>query len=516
MCSISGALTPTRWNASRQNSMLQNLVSLIGKADDRGRDSWGIVCNADAELWSLRELGRASEGLTTNKINTDFSWAINNNRAEPTTEFVKEKSLQDIQPFEYEGWVIAHNGTIANDKQLYHDFGLEPRTRIDSDVIPMILHKQFGDEFLPEEIVPFLEEHLIGSYALAIGHKSEPNKLVLMCNYKPLYLAVHKEYDYVLFTSLENYLHADTLCDTLYGEFVTTQVKPYSGVVLEAEDLSVAVTEIPFKKHDREPKALIVCSGGLDSTVAAAWAQQQGYNITLLHFLYKCRAESKEKEAVAAIGKRLGCPVVYIETDIFKNTIGGSRLTETLDEKVAEGEAGAEFAHEWVPARNLIMLSIATGYAEAKGFEVIMLGNNLEESGAYPDNEMIFINKLNEVLPYATQVGKHVRIEMPVGNLMKHEIIKLGVEINAPLDLCWSCYEAGDIHCGNCGPCFMRKTGFEINGLKDMIPYATDTNHLCDSCSAGGYSPECPSENLAFGSGLGNDNIVKCDGYKED
>lgn len=481
MCSISGVLVPTKQCVLGNREVVRNLVSLVKKAEDRGRDSWGIVCcTASSKLISLRELGRASEGLNEGKLESSFSWAINNNRAEPTTEFVREKSLQDIQPFEYEGWVVAHNGTIANDKQLYKDFEMSPRTRIDSDIIPRILHKRFGDSFHPEQVIHFLEEQLVGSYALAIGHKDYPTSIVLLCNYKPLYLALNKKHGHILFTSLENYLREDSLEKTMYGEYVISQVKPYTGVILDALDYDIAIKEVPFKKKDSKSRALIVCSGGLDSTVTAAWAQQQGYDIALLHFLYSCRAESKEQEAVKAIGARLNCPVVFIETDIFKNTIGGSRLTGTLEEKVSEGEAGAEFAHEWVPARNLIMLSIATGYAESKGYEVLMLGNNLEESGAYPDNEMIFISKLNEVLPYATQVGKHVRIEMPVGNLMKHEIIKLGVDINAPLDLCWSCYEAGDIHCGNCGPCFMRKTGFEINGLVDMLPYATDKNQSND------------------------------------
>ncbi|MBT9168020.1 MAG: 7-cyano-7-deazaguanine synthase [Syntrophomonadaceae bacterium] len=512
MSSINGALAPTRQNTFGRSSMLRNLVSLIGEADIRGKNGWGIICNVEStELWSLKGHGRASKELTINNFTADFSWAINSNRAESIANFVKEKSLQDIQPFEYEGWAVAHNGTIVNGKELYKLFNLEPRTRIDSDVIPRILHARFGGSFIPENIIRFLECQLIGSYALAIGHKNYLNKLVLMCNYKPLYLALHREYGYVFFTSLESLLRTDTLHDAFYGEFITTQVKPYSSVILEAGGFSVAVTEIPFQKTAYKPKALIVCSGGLDSTVTATWAQQRGYDITLIHFLYKCRAESRERRAVEAIGKSLNCPVVYIDTDVFKNTIGSSRLTETLNEQ----EVKIEIAPEWVPARNLIMLSIATGYAEAKGFEVIMLGVNLEESGTHPDNETIFINKLNEVLPYATQVGRRVRIEMPVGNLMKHEIVKLGIEIGAPLGLCWSCYEAGDIHCGNCGSCSMRKAGFEINGLKDIIPYATDTHNLCDTCDAGGYDPECPSENLAFGSGLGNDNIVKCDGWRE-
>ena len=117
------------------------------------------------------------------------------------------------------------------------------------------------------------------------------------------------------------------------------------------------------------------------------------------------------------------------------------------------------------------MLSLATGYAESHGYDVIALGTNLEESGAYPDNEMIFIKKLNEVLPYAVNLDAHVRIEMPVGHLMKHEIVRLGHETGAPIDVTWSCYHAGSQHCGVCGPCTMRRKAFQMESLKDPISY---------------------------------------------
>ncbi len=111
---------------------------------------------------------------------------------------------------------------------------------------------------------------------------------------------------------------------------------------------------------------------------------------------------------------------------------------------------------------------------EAQGYDVVALGNNLEEAGAYPDNEMIFVQKLNEVLPYATNLNRRVRLEMPVGNLMKHEIVKLGVEIGSPLSLTWSCYEGGLNHCGKCGPCYMRRKGFQINGWQDVVTYTNE------------------------------------------
>jgi 7-cyano-7-deazaguanine synthase len=479
MCSINGAVYPANCGGVGLYGLDYRLRHLIVKAEDRGRDSWGYsalleVGPNEFELTSHHSLGKPSDSIIEHTFyDHRLCWFLSNNRAEPTTEYVKDKSHSDIQPFICDGWVVVHNGVIANDKQLVTAHNLQINTTIDSAIIPALLAKRFRKTFQMKEVAEYLSKTLIGSYAMAIAHEKYPDQILLMTNYKPLYVAYHPMHDYYLFTSLESYLEEETLADKLFSELRVEQVEPYSAVIIHRGKRS-SIEHFSLREEGLSNKALIVCSGGLDSTVVAKYAQVKGFDITLLHFLYKCRAESKEKKAVEAIAKRLDCPAVFIPTNLFKDVIGGSRLTETLNEAVAEGETGAEFAHEWVPARNLIMLSIAVGYAESKGFETIMLGNNLEESGAYPDNEMIFINKLNEVLPFAVQVNKRIKIEMPVGNLMKHEIVKLGLDISAPLDLSWSCYEARDIHCGNCGPCFMRKVAFKINHEIDPIPYEND------------------------------------------
>jgi len=118
-----------------------------------------------------------------------------------------------------------------------------------------------------------------------------------------------------------------------------------------------------------------------------------------------------------------------------------------------------------------VFYSVAIAIAEAYDFDAVASGVNLEESGAYPDNEMEFVRLLSKVAPYAVRPNKKVELLMPVGNLVKHEIVRLGVEIGAPLHLTWSCYEGGEKHCGKCGPCYMRKWAFKINGLKDPVEY---------------------------------------------
>jgi 7-cyano-7-deazaguanine synthase len=230
-----------------------------------------------------------------------------------------------------------------------------------------------------------------------------------------------------------------------------------------------------MKRLDHEfplnTKALVICSGGMDSVVAATVVKNKGYDIELIHFQYGSRAETPEEAAIKMVAEFLEVPLHLIPMKIYNPK--DSPLLRS-DSTIAGGEVGAEFAHEWVPARNLVMLAMATAFAEARGIETIVLGNNLEEAGAYPDNEPEFINRFNDLLPFAVADGKRVRVIMPVGNLMKHEIVELGHEVGAPLHLTWSCYRAGPIHCGTCGPCFMRRTAFEINKLSEVIQYASN------------------------------------------
>ncbi len=187
-------------------------------------------------------------------------------------------------------------------------------------------------------------------------------------------------------------------------------------------------------------------------------------NTTLIHFDYGCKASRKEIESIINISNFFECDFKVIPLISF----GGSSLLMEED-KITEGKKGAEYAHEWVPARNLLMLSAATAFAEANDIGHIYLGTNLEEAGAYPDNEEQFILDFNSLLYGAVQNGIKIEIHTPLGGLMKHEIIPFGHNYNTPFHLTWSCYRGGDSHCGVCGPCFMRKTAFERNGLIDPV-----------------------------------------------
>lgn len=452
MCSVTGA-----WALDDGAGPLgiRHFPDVMNAARERGRDSAGwmvddVVARHTSDPW-LGELAADAYRV--------MRQALANNRAEPTTEWVQDKAPEDVQPYHHRGWWVVHNGTIANDRELAHQLGI-PAPRIDSMVLPHLLAACNPGGTLSGFTAALAS--VTGSFALLAYH--EPTDAFFYAvNYKPLF--VERVGGGYLFASLPHHLPG-------YGQLghEPTKVPPYTAGRI-ARDGTVEQRDLLPAPTATTP-AIVVCSGGLDSTVVAT-VMAQTRPTTLLHFTYGARAQEREGVAVAAIARELGCELLVVDaTPLFTEVIGASRLTSTKPTELADGEAGAELAWEWVPARNLIMLSMATGIAEARGAEVVALGNNLEESGAYPDNEQEFIRTLNRALPNAVNLGKRVQLAEPVGNLMKHEIVRLGLEVGAPLGLAWSCYDGGELHCGSCGPCYMRRRAFEMNGEADPVVYA--------------------------------------------
>ena len=396
---------------------------LIKKATERGRDGFGLEAD-----------GKTYRGLDSNDIPIDIYKAENlvgNFRATPTTE--EESNIDNLQP--YAG--IVHNGIIANDKE----FGDFP---IDSMCLPTILGHQHYRTF--EELIGKLSK-IKGSYALAYFDMAS---LHLACNYKPIYYSHRK--DGFMFASTPDML---PFCSTPMDAYSTMRVYHYGN--------ELKITKIPIYRHQNK-KVAISASSGLDSTVVAYILKNQGYEVTLVHFLYGCLAETKEQDRIYRIADQGGFGLQFVEMP--KGVMAGS-ITDGVYHK--NGIEGAEFAEDWVSARNLLMLSILTAFAESNGFGYIAFGGNLEESGAFPDNEQEFGRRFNAILPYATQNGVKIELLQPLSTFMKHEIVKIGTKLNVPFDLTWSCYDKKDHHCGKCGPCFMRKKAFERNGLIDPV-----------------------------------------------
>lgn len=412
---------------------------------------YGAIGFPDKKLMKLLECragdrGRDGGRNKTYQLPVGHTAILGNWRATPTLE-VESVPLQP-----YEG--VVHNGTIANDDVLLLKYYNPPRPEQSQYVDSMILARAIRRSMVRDVggLAAFLHNEVQGSYALAMV--TSVGDLLLACNYKPIYYWSPDDQTFY-FSSMARHFQGVV---PRYQSPV--MMPPYSTLNLRTGESGI----IPREDNN---SVVVIASAGLDSTVVATHYVRRGCKVHLLHFAYGCHASRQERERIPRIAESLGC--AYSFQDLPYGSMRGGSPLLLRESDIALGIAGAEYAHEWVPARNLVMVSVATAFAEANGYHVIALGNNLEEAGAYPDNEEQMIVLMNKVLNYAVQNGYSLQLESPIGHLMKHEVVKLGLELNAPLAHTWSCYRGGSEPCGRCGPCFMRKVAFERNDARDPM-----------------------------------------------
>jgi 7-cyano-7-deazaguanine synthase len=224
----------------------------------------------------------------------------------------------------------------------------------------------------------------------------------------------------------------------------------------------------------RHPSSLAVClvSGGMDSCVTAAIAREQNSALAFLHVSYGQRTESRERHAFDEladyfrISQRLAVSIEYLKE------IGGSSLTDTNIPVSQANLTSREIPTSYVPFRNSHLLSIATSWAETLGAQRIYIGAVAEDSSGYPDCRPEFYQAFQELIDVGTKPETRIEIVTPVIHLRKSEIVKRGVELGAPLELSWSCYQAEDRACGHCDSCALRLRAFQEAGTRDPIQYA--------------------------------------------
>ena len=220
-------------------------------------------------------------------------------------------------------------------------------------------------------------------------------------------------------------------------------------------------------------KAVVLLSGGLDSTVCMAVAKSQGYETYPISFNYHQR-HSIELEGAKKVADFFGVKKhLIIETNMEQ--IGGSALTDSHID-VPEGDTErADIPVTYVPARNLIFLSYALGYAEVVGASCVYIGVNAVDYSGYPDCRPEFIQKFQELADCATKAtaAEHRKIQVmtPLQNLSKKDIVLLGTKLGAPLQFTHSCYKGGEKACGVCDSCKLRLRGFAEAGVKDPVAY---------------------------------------------
>ncbi len=237
------------------------------------------------------------------------------------------------------------------------------------------------------------------------------------------------------------------------------------------------------------PRAVVSLSGGMDSAVCAALAARD-YDAYALHFGYGQRTEGRELQSARAIAEALGFrDFLHLNLDLFRR-IGGSALTDASipipkapqDEPISEHRGPDRQGHllgvgesipvTYVPFRNAHFLSAAVSWAEVLGARTIFIGAVEQDSSGYPDCRPAYYQAFQQLIRTGTRDGS-IEISTPLIHLRKKEIVALGLELNAPFHLTWSCYSSAEAACGECESCVLRLGAFQEAGMRNPISYAS-------------------------------------------
>ena len=225
--------------------------------------------------------------------------------------------------------------------------------------------------------------------------------------------------------------------------------------------------------REAKSRAVVLLSGGMDSCVCAALAARD-FDAAALHISYGQRTEERERRAFLAICDRLGIHERLVVRNEALRAIGGSALTDPRiavpESPIERGTIGHEIPITYVPFRNAHFLAAAVSWAEVLGAEKIYIGAVEQDSSGYPDCRPAYYRAFNEVVKTGTKDGR-IEIMTPLIAKRKHEIVILGLELGAPLDLTWSCYSREDRACGVCDSCVLRIRAFQEAGAADPIAY---------------------------------------------
>ncbi|MGH6629529.1 MAG: 7-cyano-7-deazaguanine synthase QueC [Burkholderiales bacterium] len=231
-----------------------------------------------------------------------------------------------------------------------------------------------------------------------------------------------------------------------------------------------------------KPLAVVLASGGMDSCVTAAIANLD-YRLAMLHVGYGQRTEQRELRAFNALADfyhaecRLVCRLEHLKH------IGGSSLTDPAMAVERANLDRTNIPSSYVPFRNAHFLSIAVSWGEVLGARKIFIGAVAEDSSGYPDCRPEYYEAFNRVIRAGTKPDTQLEIATPVIHLRKSEIICRGVELGAPFQLTWSCYQSEDVACGVCDSCALRLRAFEEARVADPIAYAVRPSYARPTAS---------------------------------
>ena len=234
-------------------------------------------------------------------------------------------------------------------------------------------------------------------------------------------------------------------------------------------------------------QAIVLLSGGLDSTTVAAHALNDGHEVRALTIAYGQR-HVRELGSARAVADRLGIPLLEVDASFYANLASFSSLTSdehALPESRASEEMAVDIPNTYVPLRNTFFVTLAAAALESWLLEkierdgedpskmegAIYVGANAIDYSGYPDCRPEFYDAITEVIRLGSKVGTAyevpIGIEAPIIRLSKAEIVRHGTDLGAPLELTWSCYAGLEWPCGVCDSCLLRAAGFAEAGLPD-------------------------------------------------
>ena len=243
---------------------------------------------------------------------------------------------------------------------------------------------------------------------------------------------------------------------------------------------SAEVPEDNFDLDETNQKQRAVClvSGGMDSCVTAAIANNENDELAFLHVTYGQRTAERERRAFEGIADFYGVELRLIISLPHLAAIGGSSLTdETIPVSAANLQA-QDIPSSYVPFRNANLLSAATSWAEVLQAHKIYIGAVAEDSSGYPDCRPEFYSAFERVIEIGTKPSTRISIRTPVIAMKKSEIVRVGIDLGAPLELTWSCYAESEKACGTCDSCALRLRAFREAKETDPIPYLLDSSRF--------------------------------------
>lgn len=220
----------------------------------------------------------------------------------------------------------------------------------------------------------------------------------------------------------------------------------------------------------KKDTAVIAVSGGMDSCVTAAIANLE-FNLAFAHINYGQRTEKRELKAFNQIADHYRVKERLIIDFTHLAKIGGSSLTDKNLSIPKADLNNKSIPSSYVPFRNANILSACVSWAEVLNAKAVFIGAVYEDSSGYPDCTPDFFSAYDKMIDLGTKPETKIKIATPIINLSKAEIVKKGIEFDAPLHLTWSCYQNEDEACGICDSCALRLRGFQQAGFEDPIKY---------------------------------------------